>query len=819
MKKVLSTFIYLNFITFFLFAQQKEYDAIRIEKAPKIDGVLDEEFWKAIPPINDFIMYDPIEKGTPSQRSEFKIAYDNFAIYIGAVLYDTAPDSILHELGNRDDENLNTDYIRVAFDTYNNQQDAYYFDLTTSGVQIDRKYIDYTYDAVWESATKITSYGWCAEIKIPYSALRFPSTKQQIWGMQLGRGIRRNREYSQWCFTPKNTSSSLKYWGKLVNLYDINAPLRLSLTPYISTVYDHFPVYNSNHNFSYSDALSYNAGADLKYGIDERYTLDLTLLPDFSQVQSDNKVKNLGYNEITYNENRSFFKEGVELFSKNNLFYSRRIGKTPMHKNDVYDWIDSAETITSNPSQTKLLNAFKISGRNNSGLGIGFFNAITDNMYAEVKNNNTGSTRKVLTEPLTNYNITVFDQQLKNNSNLYFINTNVLRNGIFDDANVTATGFSFSDKNNLYAIYGNGALSQKFTDDTSGPNNYLNQLGYTYTIGIYKASGNFRFGGSHQLINETYDTKDLGYLVFGNSSRENLYFSYNTYQTIGFIRNSYNNVNFNFSQNPLNGRITGNGINLNSYFTTLKYITWGVSLYHNPLISYDYYEPRANNRYSRNYRLYYSSLFVSTDYRKPLALNMRVEYGDYTEKFKGKSYGISPSIRYRVNNHLFLIYSFHYNYDAYNVGFAKKINNDTIYYGGRIITTFINTIEGRYMFKNNMSLNLLSRHYWNYGDYKAFYFLHPDGDVILTDQYNENHNYDFNTFTIDLIYTWQFAPGSFLSIAYKNNIEYELNQLQKKYFSNLESLMGQPQQNRFSIKLLYYFDALYLKKLQKKGKQ
>src|SRR4030095_2457091 len=158
-----------------------------------------------------------------------------------------------------------------------------------------------------------------------------------------------------------------------------------------------------------------NGGMDVKYGISQAMTLDMTLIPDFGQVQSDNQILNLTPFEVKFNENRSFFTEGTELFNKGNFFYSRRVGGTPIHYNDVYSSMDSTQHIVKNPTETRIANATKISGRLQSGLGIGFFNAITSPTYATVEDE-AKNQEKIQTSPLTNYNIAVLNQSLTYNS-------------------------------------------------------------------------------------------------------------------------------------------------------------------------------------------------------------------------------------------------------------------------------------------------------------------------------------------------------------------------------------------------------------------
>src|ERR1051326_393147 len=370
--------------------------AIRTSTPPKIDGVLDEEIWKNAPVATDFLQDEPEYHKPSSQHTEVKIIYDDNAIYVGAFMYETHPDSILHELGNRDDADLNSDYFFVAFDTYNKLIDCFTFGVTASGVQYDSKLADETFNAVWNNAVKINEKGWCDELRIPYSALRFPDLKVQNWRLQLRRNIRRRRETSRWAFVPKDDPNIIKYFGHLDGLSDIKPPLRLSMTPYVSAYAERAPLYNADGTYVHSNGFSYNAGADIKYGLDERFTIDMILLPDFGQVQSDQKIKNLSYREVTYDENRPFFKEGTELFSKNNLFYSRRIGRTPTLYYDIPYELGAGEKVISNPAQTKLINATKLSGRSNSGLGVGVFNALTAQMNAVIEDS-LGNRRSVVT--------------------------------------------------------------------------------------------------------------------------------------------------------------------------------------------------------------------------------------------------------------------------------------------------------------------------------------------------------------------------------------------------------------------------------------
>jgi hypothetical protein len=193
---------------------------------------------------------------------------------------------------------------------------------------------------------------------------------------------------------------------------------------------------------------------DVKWGINESFTMDATLVPDFGQVISDNTILNLSPYEVRFQENRPFFTEGTELFNKAGLFYSRRIGLTPTGFYDVQGRAaaDSNIEIIKNPSVSQLINTIKFSGRNKKKLGIGVFNAVSAPMFASIKNKQTNAIEKIQTGPLTNYNVLVLDQALNGRSSITFTNTNVLRDGLAADANVSALDFTIFDKKNIKGL-------------------------------------------------------------------------------------------------------------------------------------------------------------------------------------------------------------------------------------------------------------------------------------------------------------------------------------------------------------------------------
>ena len=330
----------LILITFVGFAQTavKKLEIVKIEKAPKIDGVLDDEVWKNAKIATDFVELNPVagrhEKN--EERTEVKIAYDDNAVYIAARMYETSTSKVAHELTTRDNIG-NDDFIGIIFDTYLDGINGSGFYVTAAGVQFDAKYgppdnngnnEDASWNAVYETKVKIDKQGWTAEFRIPYSALRFPKKDIQTWGINLLRKRQIEQKILFWNEIDPKKNGFINQEGQLLGIKNVNPPLRLAFYPYLATYVNHYPYNTPGLD---NTTAQFSGGMDVKYGINQSFTLDVTLIPDFGQVQSDNKILNLTPFEVKYNENRQFFTEGTELFKKGNLFYSRRVGGQPIN--------------------------------------------------------------------------------------------------------------------------------------------------------------------------------------------------------------------------------------------------------------------------------------------------------------------------------------------------------------------------------------------------------------------------------------------------------------------------------------------------------
>ncbi len=813
-KTTLILLVFLGINALFSQTPNKKINALRIEKAPKIDGDLSDTCWTNAEVAGDLIqnMLDP---GAPSyQKTEVKVIYDDDAIYIGAMLYDVASDSVLWELSTRDNE-ANADLFGVLFDTYNDDINAFGFFLTAAGTQIDARYSsqgqDFNWNAVWQSSVKIGKDGWVCEMKIPYSALRFSAKDEQTWGFNIIRKIRRTREMSFWNFVDPKIDAFVRQFGDLSNLKNIKPPPRLSFTPYLAGLFNHYPY---NQPGIKNETFDISGGMDLKYGLSDAFTLDMTLVPDFSQVQSDNQVLNLSPFEVQFQERRPFFTEGTELFNKGGLFYSRRVGGQPLGYYDAYNQLKPGETLIKNPSQTQLYNATKLSGRTQSNLGIGVFNALSAETFATAKDSDD-VTRKILTSPLTNYNIIVLDQALKNNSFVSLINTNVTRDGHWYDANVTGLNFQFYEKNNIYGFDGGGAVSQRFFPDSTKP-----YTGYSGRFSLGKNGGNFKWYLAGNMNTNTYNPNDMGIQFLNNNIDTEFGIEYNQYKPFWKLNNIFNSFNILYQRMYIPDAFANLGFSGNHVTTwKKKFFTCGLNYGFEPIITYDYYEPRIFGRYytfPTNYRF---GGFISSDYRKKFALDIRSNYRAFNENNRS-TINIWVSPRLRVNNKLSFIYETFYEDRVDDIGFVHyDYYTDTITFGRRNLQTISNTLSGVYKFTNKMSLSLRGRHYWSRATYYGYYSLDKDGSLTLQNNYTNSHDVNFNAFNIDMVFFWQFAPGSELNITYKNAVLKREAVINYDYYYNFRGSLDSPQNNSITIKVLYYIDYLTIRKALRRKKQ
>ncbi len=811
--------------------QFKELTAKRITDHIKVDGSLDESLWKTAPEANKFIELrpTPFKEERLTNSTHVYVMYNNEGIYIGGELQESSKDSISSELIGRDGFG-NNDFLGVVFDTYQDKLNAFEYFVTPLGEQMDAKVSpntngnseDFSWNSVWQSAAKINDHGWTFEMFIPYSAIRFGNKKIQDWGFNVVRRRQKSGQQLFWQPIDPNKNGFLTQEGTLRGLEDLKPPLRLQFSPYFSAYY----INDGNASAGVSKTKTQiNGGMDVKYGINQAFTLDMTLIPDFGQVQSDNRILNLSPFEQKFNENRAFFTEGTELFNKGNLFYSRRIGLEPSYRKGIS--VPSTDSITEYPSQAKIVNATKISGRTQKGLGVGMLNAITKPQYATVLNKNTGEYYQLENQPLTNYNILVLNQSLKHNSSVSIVNTNVLREGNDRDANVTAGLFDFYDKKNMWNVGGNVTISNIY----GGGNKPT--TGYAHSIYFGKVSGRFNFNFYQDFANKKFDKSDMGYFTNNNSIDNSFWMGYNWTKPKGWFNNFYLNFNSYYSSlvSPIDvykgdGRMyqsAGGNVNGNGQLKKLWYV--GLSFNWNADYN-DFYEPRDFGRVFHNKGNWGVNVWWNSNQAKKLSWGGSL-FGGEGAVTRRTSFNYNLFGKIRFSSKFSVDHQVNVNNSWNQPGWAATIRDvlgrgpmfDTIIFSRRNVISTENILNFKYNFSNKMGLTLRLRHYWSKVDPKQFYELNVAGDLVTpTNPFTKNVNQNYNYFSTDMLFTWEFARGSFINLAWKDLAESFGNQFEKNYVKNLSNITSSPQTNSFSVKVIYFLDYLTAKnKLKRKG--
>jgi Domain of unknown function (DUF5916)/Carbohydrate family 9 binding domain-like len=778
--------------------EKKQLQAKLISKKISIDGILDETEWENAAIANDFVMLEPDngKKLDPNKNTEVKVLFDNEAIYIGAILNDNEPTKIMREITQRDDTG-SSDFFGLSVNGYNDGQQEFRFFVTAAGVQLDANANslngeDFSWNAIWDSHATITDKGWVVEIKLPYSALRFPQKPSQLWGIQFFRQIRRDRQLYTWNYVDNKKGALEQQSGELVGVENIKTPTRLFLFPYAST-------YVSN-NKEDGTKTQLKGGLDIKYGINDAFTLDAILVPDFGQTAFDDQILNLGPFEQQFNENRPFFTEGTELFNKGNLFYSRRIGGSPsLGESDLN--LNENEIVTNSPSKVNLLNALKISGRTQKGLGIGVLNAVTEKTEATITDQSTGTTRKEILEPLANYNITVFDQRFNKNSSVSFINTNVTRDGQFQDANVSGIVYDLNNKKNTWNLGGDVKYSY-----VNPYGDIKNKQGVNTSLYFGETAGKIRFFVNANYISKDFDNNDLGinfttnlYSIYGNVNYRLL----KPTELFNSLR-----VNFNAYHEFQNttGKYQGGNFNMNVNGSTKSNDGFGAGLSLRPFVAYDFYSPLVDEKYiaiPENINFWF---YISSNYNRKFAIDFNPNI-NFSKEVNRYSYGFDLSPRYRFNNKLLMVLGYNYSLQNHEVNHFDNFDKDIIF-AKRNINTSTLSLRSKYAINNKMTINLTTRYYWRYYENIKFLKLQDDGSVINY-SYTDPANRSFSSWNFDCSYSWWIAPGSQLNVLYRNNSISSLKNLEtvnENFATNVDSLFGDKLSHSFSISLRYFLD-------------
>ncbi len=765
-------------------------------KGITIDGKIDEPQWEQASQITKLTNYEPTP-GTPlSIPVTVYIGYSHQGLYI-AMRASEKQDKIFRELSLRDDSQ-NTDLFGILIDAYGTGSSGYGFSVTPKNVQLDKiqqgEDDDSRWDAVWQSATQVTEEGWTAEMMIPYSALRFSSADIQSWKFNIYYDKKNTREMAAWSPIDVTQENPLNQMGTLIIPSRIKPPLRLFLYPYAGLYYKPDDI----------KPLQATAGLDLKLGLSEAFTLDMTIIPDFGQVRFDNEVFNYSAFEVKYDENRPFFTEGIDLFDKGSIFYSRRIGEADYTLPPGND----KERLESIPD-VKLYNAFKISGRNKKGLAIGVLNAIEGSRKILVRDTATGIESKFEVSPLTNKNVLVFDQVLKNNSSVTLTNASTLRVGSAYDANVTSLSSYLRDKTQQWYFAGTGILSGRFETGNYTP-------GYSFLVSGGKNAGKYQYGLAYGEVSKKYDPRDLGYLAEFNVRNATANFKIVDAKPREKLSRVNTELELEYSGYIDPGKFRSLKLDLESFILYKNGFAIISNMTISPFKSKDYFLTFGNNNFFNtplNIPAYISiNSGISTDFRKAFATNLFITWYKWNER-KRDGYQISFEPKLRINDFVSINGSLGWTKYNKDVGFLitpDQIPNEYIskdLYSVRDISILLIELAPQVKINNNLNVTFEARNYWQKQDINSIHTLASNGDLqnpaIATLSNLRGPKSQF--LNLRAVINWRYAPGSDLSFVWSRaDAVYTGDELSA--LGSLKNVFGLNAQDVFSIKLNYFID-------------
>ena len=774
--------------------------AKRVTNAPIIDGVLNDNAWVTAETNSDFYMLRPSNVGPArsSHPTTVKIVYDDEAVYFAASMLDPNGKNIASEISQRDEfYEKKTDFIGISLNPYNDDINFLSFIVTSAGTIADMKSVrdydegDSNFDAVFDAKVSKDDNGWYAEFKIPYSALRFPKKEIQTWGLNFYRRIFNLNEIYTWNYVDRSVGSYSEYLGTLNGIQNIDPPTRLFFYPYSQV---NSELYKGNTGTGFS------AGMDIKYGINEAFTLDATLIPDFGQVKFDDVELNLSPFEQQFDEKRAFFTEGTELFDRGGVFYSRRIGGD-LDVNPE-DYLRDNESVLSSDNSIDLINAVKVSGRTDNKLGIGFFNAITKKTTAILQDSITQNQREVTLEPLTNYNIVVLDQQLKNNSSITFLNTSVNRNSNFRNAIVSTLNLDYRTKKNNYRIEGSVLRSDIKENGNSTD-------GYKTTFKINKTKGNFRWMTGVWTTDENYNQDDMGISRWYNNQNVFANISYEIFNPTKYFNQ------FEFKLSVRHGRRYTPSIKRNNnyeaelFFETNKLIKNRLEVELRTL-NKDFFEPRVDGLFVLKPKEFSFRYDLDSDNTKDFVYAIELNALKSIDEFYGeenKKIGFSAGLNYKISERLNTSLGIGVSKEEDDLGYAGNEGPDVII-GIRDVKINQAVFDMIYNIDSYKEIALEFRNYWSSVNYKRYYSLQENGigNSIVAYPFDENPNANFNIWNLDLSYNWRFAPGSSATILYRNQIYSNDDQSLISYTESLDNLFGKDIGHQFSIRINYFLD-------------
>jgi hypothetical protein len=813
--------------------EKKQYKAEEITEAPYIDGILDEDIWQGGAWIDDFTQHEPYNGAKASQRTEFKIVFDKDNLYVGIKAFDTSPDSIVNRLTRRD--NPDGDLVAIIIDSYHDLRTGFVFGISSSGVKYDFMITndgqneDKSWDPNWWSKTSINSEGWIAEMKIPFSQVRFEKNSGDVWGLEMARVLYRKDETSFWQHIPKDAPGLVHLFGELTGLEQIKPRKILDITPYAVARTETFEAVPGNHFLEKGRKSGFNGGIDAKIGVTNNMTMDLTVNPDFGQVEADPSEVNLSAYETFFEEKRPFFIEGNNItnyalgigdggIGNDNLFYSRRIGRRPHGYPDISDnW--SADV----PTNTNIIGAAKLTGKTKDGLSVGFIEALTAEENAEI--DTVGGRKYETVEPLTNYTVGRIQKDYREG--------NTIVGGIF-----TATNRNLDDNLARYmhkAAYSGGAdFTQYFrkkswmfnvnsafslvqgseeallrTQTSSAryyqrPDNDHTKLDSSRTslggsggrMQVMKLNGHWNFMLASIWKTPGFETNDMGYIREADQLLNVLWGGYNQWEPKGIYRRFNINADI-YTFHNFGGERLGEGIEYNGNIGFKNYWNaWAGGGINTSSVETGLLRGGPAMRTPGTIRAH---LGFETDERKKILINFN---GNFNKGFENNSSNMYTGIKisYKPTNYLSFSLSPGLSRSFQELQYVtyKENNGSERYVFASIDRKTINT-----SFRINLNLSPdLTLQYWGQpfiatgryhdhkyitdpmaGDYHDRFATYSENQISLAgDMYHvdeddngtTDYSFDKNDFNVqeflsNLVVRWEYNPGSSVYLVWSQN--------------------------------------------------
>jgi hypothetical protein len=796
--------------------------AARAATPPTMDGSDNDDIWRQAPAITQFRQHDPVEDGDPRFRTEAKVAYDDKYLYVFVRAFDPNPDSLMAFLSRRD-VRTQSDYIHLMVDAYNDKRTGFRFTVNPMGVKRDVYHSndsneDPSWDGVWEAVTKIDSLGWTAEFRVPFNQLRYPQAESHTFGFAIWRDIGRHNERISWPVYRRTRTGFVSQWGTVEGFAGITSPRRLEVLPYSVATDAPRP---SGTSFPRHQTLTY--GADVKYGITSNLTLDGTVNPDFGQVEADPAMLNLSAFEQFLEERRPFFLEGAGIFNfANNLFYSRRVGRSPQLGGVYYD--------QDNPLNSTILGAAKITGRTAGGLNVGFLNA-----YAQQEEGAGGAT----IEPATNYLVTRLAQDLRNGNSGVGLMLTATNRALDDDTrdflreNAYAFGVDARHRfgGNKYQLQGSFVSSQvsgsaESITRTQMNNTHLYQRpdsdlevdttatslsGTRINASIGKTGGGitrFNFGATRTSAG--YEVNDAGFLNRADMLSNGNWVGLNLTTPTSWYRQLFINFNqwndFNTEGLTLNhgGNINFNGQLQNQWWFGGGYNVNRIGETYDDRMSRG--GPAVRRDISHNVWAWFE-----TDTRKSVSF-VWDSWGMLPDVAGSSEYGFGPGVNFRLASQMQGSVRLNHNVGSYaQQWYGNYTTPDTAYAFAQLDqkTTSI-TARFDYTMSPTLSLQVYAQPFITAGRYSDTRELVDADAPRYADRYapytdNLPDDFNFKQFRSNTVLRWEYRPGSVLFLVWQQGRSDGRDPGDYSFGRDFGNLFKTRSDNTFLIKASYWF--------------